>query len=371
MEKVGILTHYGVNNQGAQLQLYAMYHFLKEQGYQPVVLEYQKNFDFEHDLKKRYQVSIRSVPYFIREYLIKSGVGVFVYNIKREMIHNSFRKQTYEFCWYTKQMDAVVIGSDQVMELDFGINIMMFGHLLDTNNIIAYAPSFGQNSFKEIERRHCRELIESGLKKFSHLSARDKNSYEIIKSFMNEEIEICCDPTILYCWDKILKNKKRRIQKKYLVVYSYSRNLNTKEEIAAIKRYATEKNMLIVSPGAYHSWCDKNIACSTIEWLQIVNEAEEVITDTFHGTVIATICNRPLAVYIREEINKNKLSDITERLGISDRVLGQVGYEELKRLFSAEIDFIEINKKIARFREESKHYLLNALNSRKDKNESH
>ena len=30
--KIGILTHYNVNNQGAQLQMYALYNKLKELG---------------------------------------------------------------------------------------------------------------------------------------------------------------------------------------------------------------------------------------------------------------------------------------------------------------------------------------------------
>lgn len=45
--KIGILTHYDVNNQGAQLQMYALYSKLEELGHTPKVLTYSKNYDFK------------------------------------------------------------------------------------------------------------------------------------------------------------------------------------------------------------------------------------------------------------------------------------------------------------------------------------
>lgn len=51
--KIGILTHYTVNNQGAQLQLAAMCEFLQQLGHTPVVLTYEKNFDFDRGEQKK------------------------------------------------------------------------------------------------------------------------------------------------------------------------------------------------------------------------------------------------------------------------------------------------------------------------------
>ena len=60
--KIGILTHYDVNNQGAQLQLFAMYHLLQAMGHEPVVLTYKKNYDFVPELERRNQITIASIP---------------------------------------------------------------------------------------------------------------------------------------------------------------------------------------------------------------------------------------------------------------------------------------------------------------------
>ena len=77
--KIGILTHYNVNNQGAQLQLYALYHYLKSLGHDMYVLTYNKNFDFIPEEAEKNNVSLGSVPYYIRNYLI----GIFINNFNK------------------------------------------------------------------------------------------------------------------------------------------------------------------------------------------------------------------------------------------------------------------------------------------------
>ena len=74
--KVGILTHYNVYNQGALLQMTAMHHWLKEKGHEPVVMTYEKNFDFREGEKEKNSGSLRAFPYYIRHYLLEKGLIV-------------------------------------------------------------------------------------------------------------------------------------------------------------------------------------------------------------------------------------------------------------------------------------------------------
>ncbi|MEG0155138.1 MAG: hypothetical protein RR678_07130, partial [Lachnospiraceae bacterium] len=67
--KIGILTHYDVNNMGAQLQLYALYNQIEQMGHEPIVLEYNKNYDFNCKEKLKNQITIKSIPYIISNYL--------------------------------------------------------------------------------------------------------------------------------------------------------------------------------------------------------------------------------------------------------------------------------------------------------------
>ena len=73
--KIGILTHYDVNNMGAQLQLWAMYRHLESLGHEPVVLTYKKSYDFVPELERRNQITLASVPYILKNYLFAKGLG--------------------------------------------------------------------------------------------------------------------------------------------------------------------------------------------------------------------------------------------------------------------------------------------------------
>lgn len=360
--KIGILTHYDVNNQGAQLQLYAMYKKLEEMGHEPVVLTYVKNYDFDREKKLRYQASIKSIPYYIKNYLLKSGIGATYRNYKKLKLNKKFRKENFKFENYaTADIDIALIGSDEVFSIPMGVNMMMFGHCISTNKVIAYAPSFGQTDIKLLEKHNAKILVKEGLKSFVDLSARDKNTANIIEKLTERKTTMVCDPVLLYKFNKEKINKKKILSKKYMVIYAYDFNINTPDEIKAIKQYAKEHNLITVSPGTYHKWCDKNISCNALEWVEIFKNAECVVTDTFHGTITSTITNRPMAVLIRDNLNSNKMNDLLEKLGLVSRKLVAISKEQLDKVFSEKIDFSDINKNIEEIRKESEEYLISAI----------
>ena len=89
--KIGILTHYDVNNQGAQLQMYALTKELENMGHNVKILTYVKNYDFDMSKKLKYQPSLKSIPTYIKEYLIKRGVGSLLRNYKKLKLNKKFR----------------------------------------------------------------------------------------------------------------------------------------------------------------------------------------------------------------------------------------------------------------------------------------
>lgn len=359
--KVGILTHYDVNNQGAQLQMYALYNQLKKMGYIPKILTYVKNYDFQQIEKIRNQVTIKSVPYFIKNYLLEKGIGSTLFNVKKYMKNKKFRLNYFNYENYaTADIDYAVVGSDEVFSIPMGVNMMMYGHCVNTNNIISYAPSFGQTDINLMEEYHCKELIAIGLSKFKKISARDKNTYNIIKSLTGKEASIICDPVLLYDFSNT-KTKISFSNKRYLLVYSYERNMMDKNEINAIKEYARNNNLITVSAGTYHKWCDKNISCNCLEWIEYFRGAEAVITDTFHGTIVSIISHTPMAVLVRN-INTNKLTDLLNRTGTADRRIKKVSLEQLEFVFKKNEDFNIIDSHLKKLRDDAINFLQKALN---------
>lgn len=355
--KIGILTHYTVNNQGAQLQLYALYNFLKEHGYDVYVETYKKNYDFDTlNWEKRNEISIRSTGYIIKEFLIKKGLKQTWHNYRKYKLNKDFREQYFKFSNYAlDHVDIAVVGSDEVLSLQSGANIMMYGHCVNADHLVAYAPCIGMTTLEEIKKRRCEALISSGLKMFDALSARDENTASIMSRLTGtSDIPIVCDPVLLYDFSTT-HTPYKTIKGKYLIAYTYDRYFVDPIEIEAIKSYAKLKGLKVASVGTYHKWCDYNIACDPLQWIEYFRDAEAVVTNTFHGTVLSIITNTPMAVISTQP----KIVSVLSSLGLSDRNMKDIS--EVSIIMAKPIDFVLMNSRLSAFRESSMEYLVNAL----------
>ena len=241
--------------------------------------------------------------------------------------------------------------------------MMMYGHGVNTEHLISYAPSFGQTDMARIEKFHCKELISAGLMKFDALSVRDTNSAQIVKALTGIEPTVVCDPVMLYDFTNEHADIRRfhLKGKKYMLVYSMDRWMIDPTEIHAIKSYAKKKGYITVSAGTFHKWCDKNIVCNPIEWLEIFRGAAEVITDTFHGSVLSIITNRPSFYHVRD-LNSNKLMSLYRWFGLEDRILNQIDCGEMEKIAGASVtDFDAVNRRLMELRGASEAYLAEAL----------
>lgn len=357
---VGILTHYDVNNLGAQLQMYATYNKLKELGHTPVILTYNKNFDFEYEQKLRNQISAKSIPYIFREFVLKKGIRQTWHNTKKYKINQKFRKEHFTFSFYAStDLDAVIIGADEVFSLQVGINMMMYGHGLLTKNCIAYAPSFGETTMEVLEKHNATALIGAGLSRFVALSARDDHTYKMEEELTGRKPVKVCDPVILYDFGRSYVSIKE-IGSEYVGIYSYDRNMTDEKEIQAIIQFAKKRNLKTVSIGNFHKWCDFNLTCDCLEWLEYMRQAKYVITDTFHGAVVSTILHKEVAI-MKRGINTNKLTALMQDTCMENRGVAALTEKELEKIFSQSTDFRQVDEALLKIRDGSNIYIKSAL----------
>lgn len=360
--KIGILTHYSVYNQGAQLQMYAMKHWLEEHGHKVIILTYEKNFDFDKAEESKNSASFGAVGYYIKNYLLDKGLGLTVFNTRKVMaLKKAF--QNIETARYDSSgCDAIIIGSDEVFSIDVGCNKMMYGYGLGDIPAIAYAPAFGRTTEELLREFKCYELVRNGLKNMYALSARDLHTQQMIASMTQRKVPMVCDPVILYSGKDFCKPVKP-IRKKYMLIYAYDRNMTDSKEINEIKAYAKKHKLITVSAGTYHKWCDKNIVCNAEEWYSYFREAACVVTDTFHGTVVAIKNHCNVAVFIRESINAFKLKSLLNIAGLEDRRLTCISEDNLEKILKKNIDYQKVDKKLESLIEQSEDYLLKSLES--------
>lgn len=360
--RVGILTHYNVYNLGAQLQMYAMKHWLEEHGHTVFILTYEKNFDFREGAKEKNSASIRALPYYIRHYLLEKGLGLTLFNIRKVLaLKKAFSGQPTA-PYNDSGCDAIIIGSDEVFSIDVGCNKMMYGHGLGNVPAIAYAPAFGRTTEALLKQYNCYELVKDGLGSMFSLSARDTHTQNMIRAITGREVPLVCDPVLLYdC--KAFCAEGKPLGKKYLLVYAYDSNMTNPDEVRAIRAYAKRHNLITVSAGTYHKWCDRNIACDAKAWYRYFRNAECVVTDTFHGAVVAMKNHCNVAVFIRESINKFKLGSLLQETGMESRRLSAITEEALEAVLSAAPDYALTDQKLSALIRRSEEYLLGALES--------
>jgi hypothetical protein len=255
--------------------------------------------------------------------------------------------------------DVIVVGSDEVFSIPHGINFMMYGFGALTDQFFAYAPSFGQTDMSDLNEHHCKALIATGLKGFVGLSGRDIHSCNLIRELTGRDVKLVCDPVLLYDFTNT-KAEIRRISPKYLLVYAYDRNFTDRTEIREIQNYAKSKGYITVSVGTYHRWCDKNVVCNPLEWLEYFRNAEEIITDTFHGAILSIITEKRTAYYLRE-INTNKLLGLLSFFGLENRIISNFTAREIERIQSVELDITAIRKMLTELRENSKNYISDTI----------
>lgn len=338
--RIGILSMQRVINYGSFLQAYALKKTLE---------------NLNHEV---FFVDIRSTPnkkykYSKIESLIMNLKRIDKYIIKRIQHKKYIKERYYKFitCWQPsigitspireKDCDMIVIGSDEVFnccqQSKWGLSLQLFGDMEVPS--LTYAASCGNTTYRDVKKRGINTDIERVLKKLYAISVRDDNSREFVYELIKKVPQKHLDPVLIYDWTNEVKSKNE--YKNYILIYAYDNRINDEKEIKEIKRFAKKYKKTLISFGVYQRWCHKNILCSPFELISYFDDADYVITDTFHGTVLSIKRNKQFATIIRDT-NKNKIRDLLSQFALENREITNV--KELDSIISRAIDYGRINK---------------------------
>lgn len=355
--KIGILTYYGVHNHGAVLQANALKRVFESMGHQCGFLEFVRSYsNIPENQVMKYKLGLGSITFYAK-YLIEKGPGNILYNLRKSKTLARFRTKNLPLIAKYEDFfgDLAVIGSDEVFSLEIGVNSLLYGHGLKTKHVISYAGSFGPTIYEDVVSQKQQKMISDGFHGMDAISVRDQNSFEIVKKIAGIEPALVCDPVILYGYEKEMCSFTPPLEK-YVLVYSYDRNLNEVAEYGYICSYAKKHGLKVVSVGYYHRWC-KSVNASPVELLGWIKNADLVVTDTFHGTVMSIICNTPAVVKLRG--NQNKLKFLLSEYGLLDRAI--TDFSELASVANVPVDFKQVNAVVQERRAVSKKFLEEAL----------
>lgn len=372
MGKVGIMSMQRIANYGSFLQAYALKQLIENRGYTVEFVDYHVGPPIIKD-------NADSGNKYIRK--IEKGLETFKYKApcshKLSFIHYkySFGKKYLPLLGVTDAMNynpvlnCLVIGSDEVFNCiqknsNVGYSLELFGKDNRARKLITYAASFGNTTLEKLDRYGKKDEIGKLLSKFDAISVRDFNSGKIVERLTGRAPVYHLDPVLAYdymnCCDKI---PKLQPSEKYLILYAYSGRISD-EEADWIATYAQKKNLKVYAIGGIQKNADRFIDCSPFEVFAYFKNAEEVITDTFHGSIFSVITHCRFTTIVRKSEgnsygNEEKLSDLLKRLNLTGRMTTRV--KDAERINKQPINYTEVDDILRKQRMIAKEYLKKNL----------
>lgn len=367
--RIGLLTVPFNNNYGGFLQAFALKTILNRMGHEVIIINRRRNR--ANSLKDR-----------IKRFLIKWNLieDKNAQKIKELSIYTNQFKQNYlepitEEYYTTSELkkclklkfDCFVVGSDQVWRYEYArssITDFYFSFLKDIKiKRFSYAASFGidEMDYPQDLLNECKLL----LKEFSYISVREDSGIKILINHFGLDsniVKFVLDPTLLLdskFYLSLFGDKFKKPDNPYLFTYILDEDEDKLSLIEDIKTYydleridlkAQTGDISKLSPIAYVE-----------EWLANIYYADMIITDSFHGTVFSILFNKPFWIYGNSSRGKSRFTSLLSIFGLEDRYIeSKINFSD--SLFSSKIDWVSVNKKHDRLKNESLFFLTNCIN---------
>lgn len=281
--------------------------------------------------KKEYYRSVRATDPFYQKYIKHSPI-----------ITDSSQLKEYNY------FDAYIVGSDQVWRRSyysqFEYTSAYLDFVKDRDNIkrIAYGVSFGTTD----ELLTDEEL--SATTPLYHLfdctSVREESALQVFQKYgwNNPPAQHVIDPTLLLSKEdyiKLITSAHTTKSKGTLLCYILDESEQSKKsELDIVTRKKLKPYIISIKQG-------KQV--SVEQWLRAFFDAEHVITDSYHGLIFSLLFNKPFTL-------------------LKNSQRGNARFESIINLFNLDcqsdnLDWMEINRAIEKYRSKSLDFLTSAL----------
>lgn len=306
--KIGIMTLWNTeHNYGAILQCYALQEYLRKKGHDPFLIKYKDTpshfFDCRHItpqkilryikrlMNRKRLLAIQDEPRFFQEFRDQ-----YLGQTQREYIGYEELKEN------APDADMYIVGSDQVWNF-YNIPLRIcrgriHSFFLDFGKREAYRLAYAASWDEKYVTSEQIEEIKGLIHNFHYVSVREKSGLELCHKCGLKDAEWAVDPTLLLSdmdYRNLYRDEKNRIRKiegKYLMIYRVmvrKQNMN----INGIRRFAREKGLSVIYVSEDKTDDPYEKYYPTIaEWLYLMDNAEYVVTNSFHGTVFSLLFHK-------------------------------------------------------------------------------
>ena len=383
MKKIGILTHYcNSKNIGGLLQAYAMVNFLSVKGFVVEQISFPFNYEQLHKLVYPRTITFKKIikfPFNRTKGLYRSLLNKQI--SPKIVVQNKFFSEFENFISHSnviynntniiqanKDYEIFITGSDQVFASYLLPLSSYYGEFTTPNkNVLSYAAS---SDVKQMPNQYEQVFIQ----KLSHLNAisvREKTLKEYIERITPYKATVVLDPTFLlspqewlqianpapvpknpYIFCYFLGGKsawQRKIAQSYADKYGYE--VVHLPYIMGTLRLADQ---FLKGQGRYD--------VGPREFIALINGAQCVFTDSFHGLAFSINFGKNFYVFNRDDQSgpqsmNARITDTLATFGLTARHIT----DKNAVLDNIPLDFTHAHQVLAREKELSINWLLSAL----------
>lgn len=337
MSNVGIITYHAAYNFGSVLQAKATQEVIQDLGHKAQMIDYRPSAQREY-YEKLYRTA------FGTKVLVKdlTLLPVSSQRKKRSARFEKFIETEFNLTPHTYRepselmelqstFDVTVSGSDQLFnkhsnELEHESWDAMDPYLLTfakDSKRISYASSPASMTREELFS------IGDKLRQFDRLSAREKDAAELLSEIVGYDVPNVLDPTLLLNgeqWRKLAKNAAKNSLNSFIVYYSLDGTNKMMKRVSALKELAKRAGapVLAITPFAILPYSKEIISGHSIgplEFIDVIDNASLVITDSYHGTLFSANLNTPFWSISSGKKSSTRKDQALTRLHLGDRVI--------------------------------------------------
>lgn len=363
--KVGVVTFHNAHNYGASLQAWALQRVLKNLGTEPGIIHYHPESIDRLYVPPKQNTLKKKLKYILKEkYRNRVKDQVYKYHKYNKFIRENFNL-IGDFTEYDElkkanlNLDAYITGSDQVWNSDHtnGFDPAYMLDFAEEGKLkISYAASVG----REYILPQYREQFKESLKTYTSISVREASARPAITALTDKPVSVVLDPTLLLD-RKDYEDLKvpGKIKERYILVYMMEAN---KDLIRFANKLSVATGIPIIQRkplGIFRNELASYYTDEAGEFLGEIENAEYVLTNSFHATVFSLIYEKPFISMLHTSTGA-RTRDLLKTVGLESHILYDPSEFHDMKQFEIK-DKEQLRGRIKELQKDSYEFLQNAL----------
>ena len=361
---VDVITRHAPSNYGSLLQSIATVKVLQHLGHRASIVDYIRPDDLGLNKVKQEAFlkggsAIKRLIYILIRFPIEKIAEVRFAKMRKKHLSTTPRCSSIEELG-NLQADCFMTGSDQVWGpmVNGEYDPAYFLDFVKDGKKVAYAASVGKTNFDEKTisdyKRH--------LSTYDKIAVREDSAVDLIKGWgATNCVGQVIDPTLLLSgdeWKNLLYVKDSKTGP-YILIYQIHNDPKLSQyakDLAALKKL----KLIRVNPFLHQCFRGGSFRlCPDVkDFLELINNAAYIVTDSFHGTCFAINFNKQFVEILPNNATGTRNQSILTLTGLSSRIV--TNFEDFT-VVDNEIDYGPVNKILEEERERCKDVLKKML----------